>query len=104
MTAGADFRAKFEATFEAPDLLYSTLLEAVVSALDLIEALEGDVEVHGRLITGARGNTTINPAIVELRHQRTALARLLGALDLGPEPSKASLAAKRAAEARWASP
>lgn len=100
MTAGSDFRRRFEAEFEPPGLLYAELLSATCNSLDLIEALERDVEANGLKTLGSKNQEVVNGSVAELRAQRAALARLLREMDLA-EPASRSKAGRDLARARW---
>jgi phage terminase small subunit len=84
------------------------LLVEVCATLDVIEALAAVVAAEGTVAEGSKGQTVVHPAVRELRAQRAALGRLLGQLELEDQdgralPSPASLQARKAAAARWAS-
>jgi len=97
-TAGSRFRTAFAGEFEDPGLLYQTLLDQTVAALDLIEELEKVVGRDGLTVSGSRGQSIVNPAIPELRQQRAALAKLLGSMDLDDSGQSAGTAL---ANVRW---
>jgi hypothetical protein len=103
VSAGEAFRREFEATYAEPELLYRTLLEQVVRALDLIEEMEARVAEDGLTVRGSAGQPRANPLLAEIRQQQTALARLLGALELD-DPRADRRSARRAANARWSKP
>jgi hypothetical protein len=44
------------------------------------------VRSDGLVTTGSKGQVTIHPALVELRHQRAAFARLVSQLGLPDRP------------------
>jgi hypothetical protein len=80
------------------------LLARAATVADDIETLTRVVEAEGPTAIGSRGQSVISPSLVELRHQRTLLMRLLGAIDIpadDPVLSPAQRRAKRAADARW---
>ncbi|MBM4510624.1 hypothetical protein GS425_05490 [Rhodococcus hoagii] len=52
------------------------LVEQAAATLDLIAALQRDLDEHGVMLVGATGTAKVNPASVEIRQQRTALAKL----------------------------
>ncbi len=58
-----------------------SLLTQAVGTLNVIDTLEASVAELGPMLTSSQGDR-VNPAIGELRQQRIALARLLGALRL----------------------
>jgi hypothetical protein len=72
------------------------LLAAAARQADAIEALEADVAERGYGV-GSR----LNPAVPEARQGRTALARLLGGLDLPDSRSLTEIRAGKAARVRW---
>jgi hypothetical protein len=72
------------------------LLAAAAHQADANEALEADIAERG-YVTGSR----LNPAVPEVRQGRTALARLLGGLDLPDSRSLTEIRAGKAAHARW---
>ncbi|MFE5340723.1 P27 family phage terminase small subunit [Isoptericola sp. NPDC056578] len=84
------------------------LLAEICKTLDLIDQLDAQVRADGLTVEGSAGQQRLHPAITEIRGQRLALNRLIGALDLDDAddvdekvPTPASLRAKHAAEARW---
>src|SRR5215207_9066752 len=72
------------------------LLHAAAAQADDIAALEGDIRDRGHVIGG-----TVNPSVREVRQGRTALGRLLAAIDLPAAASVTELRAEKAARARW---
>ena len=72
------------------------LLAAAARQADAVQALEADVAERGYVV-GSR----LNPSVPEARQGRTALARLLGGLDLPDSHSLTEIRAGRAAHARW---
>lgn len=58
-----------------------TLLVEAVRTVDLLAALEAEVKRDGAIVESPQGRKA-NPAAVEARQQRIALARLLAALRL----------------------
>ena len=72
------------------------LLAAAARQADAIAALEADVAERGHMIDGK-----LNPAVMEARQGRTALARLLSGLDLPGSKTLTALRAGKAAGARW---
>lgn len=59
-----------------------TLLVQAVRTIDHLELLDAAVRRDGVTVSTAQGNSKPHPALVESRHQRIALARLLAALRL----------------------
>jgi hypothetical protein len=72
------------------------LLAAAARQADAVQALEADIAERGYVV-GSR----LNPSVPEARQGRTALARLLGGLDLPDSRSLTEIRAGRAARARW---
>lgn len=80
------------------------LLVEAARTLSTVEGLEKQVRVEGSIIEGPRGGVKAHPALVELRHQRATLGRLLAQLDLPDEDavdSPATVRARKAANSRW---
>jgi hypothetical protein len=71
-------------------------LAAAARQADANEALEADIAERG-YVTGTR----LNPAVPEVRQGRTALAGLLGGLDLPDSRSLTEIRAGKAVHARW---
>jgi hypothetical protein len=70
------------------------LLRQAAATLDLLDQLAAVVEAEGVTSTSSQGDR-VHPAVVELRHQRIALGRLLAALGIpadeaADEPGAAS--------------
>ena len=63
---------------DEPELV---LLREAVRTVDLLDLLDAEVREHGPMVAAAQGQK-VNPAAVEARAQRIALARLLAALRL----------------------
>jgi hypothetical protein len=74
------------------------LLSAAAHQADAIEALEADIAERGFMVDGK-----LNPAAMEARQGRTALARLLGGIDLPGSKTLTQLRASKAAGVRWRS-
>jgi hypothetical protein len=72
------------------------LLAAAARQADAIAALEADIAERGYVVGGK-----LNPAVPETRQGRTALARLLGGLDLPDSRKLTEIRAGKAAHARW---
>lgn len=87
-----------------PDEL--AVLEQAARTADTIAALERALDGAPVVVPGSKGQDAVHPAIIELRHQRTALSTLLRRLDLpdaedGWEGLTSSQRARKAARARW---
>ncbi|MBJ7479633.1 hypothetical protein [Rhodococcus sp. (in: high G+C Gram-positive bacteria)] len=48
---------------------------------DVLAELDASIAEHGAMITSATGTTKVNPATVESRQQRVALAKLMAVVD-----------------------
>ena len=84
-----------------PDQRDRELFDVIAQIRNEIEALEAVVESEGRTTLLKDGRPVVHGAVVELRLQRAALAKLLSGLSLdaiGKNPIK-----QRAAMTRWAS-
>jgi phage terminase small subunit len=85
------------------------LLEQVCVLLDDIDLLHDAVRADGVSVAGSKGQLRIHPALVELRHQRQVLGRLVSQLGLEDDegqsvPSLTRARARKAAKAansRW---
>lgn len=80
------------------------LLEDACREADLIDDLRVALKGQPRIVRGSMGQDAINPLISELRQHRSTLKSLLGSLSLPDDPSPLtprSVAARRAANARW---
>jgi hypothetical protein len=78
------------------------ILHLVEQTADLIESLQSQVDREGQTITTATGTLKIHPALVEMRSQRAALARLLSSIYIGDSTEGAKNPRKqRAARRRW---
>lgn len=84
-----------------------TVLAQAAATADAIAALEAELVGARVVVAGSKGQTIVNPVVIELRLQRAALATLLGRLAI-PDASSSwegltsSQRARRAAHARWA--
>lgn len=74
----------WEKTVELYDLSEHELaiLGQACRTLDMCESLSRVVRRDGYMVKGSMGQKVVNPAIPELRQQRSALASLFRALDL----------------------
>ncbi|MFD9664617.1 hypothetical protein ACFWAY_23825 [Rhodococcus sp. NPDC059968] len=52
------------------------LITQAADTADLIAELQADIDRNGAMLTSAAGTSRTNPAAVEIRQQRTALAKL----------------------------
>lgn len=85
---GSAFSARVLAEFELTDSGLALLSEAC-RVLDTIDALSALVDADGLTVPGSRGQTTVHPAVAEIRQQRITLSRLLRQLDLDAEEDDA---------------
>lgn len=84
-----DLRALAEGfDFEDATPPFVELFETACRTLDTIHDLEALVASDGLVTRGSKDQTTIHPAVVELRHQRAAYARLLEQLGLDRDPAE----------------
>lgn len=82
------------------------LLDQACHTADQISDLEAVVASEGVTTTGSRGQSTVHPALVEIRQARLVLLRLLSVLELADPrgdqtATPASAQARKAANARW---
>jgi hypothetical protein len=78
-------RIASEFDLSTADCLWLELLDQACDAEEMILQLEALIASDGLLATGAAGQTRIHPAVVELRAQTAAYARLLAQLDISDE-------------------
>ena len=83
-----------------PDQRDRELFSVVADIANEIEQLKHTVEEEGRTTLLKDGRPVVHGAVVELRLQRAALAKLLCGLSL--DPSGKNPVKQRAAMARWA--
>jgi hypothetical protein len=84
-----------------PDQRDRELFDVIAEIRDEIEALKDVVEAEGRTVVLKDGRATMHGAVVELRLQRAALAKLLSGLSL--DPTGKNPVKQAAARKRWAS-
>jgi phage terminase small subunit len=91
-----DLRKRVESQLDltTADPSWVEVYETAWAVADTIKELEDLVRSDGLITAGSKGQTTIHPAVVELRHQRSAYARLVRELGL---PDKRSYHAS----SRW---
>ena len=81
------------------------VLEAVCRKLDIIERIRDELEGADLVVRGSQGQDAAHPLLSELRMQEASYAALLKSLDLpggdGVEATPRTLAAQKAANARW---
>jgi len=75
----AELRSELLAAFDL-GVHELALLDEACSTLDACDALAAVLAADGLIVPGNAGVAKVHPALVELRHQRTTLARLLVAL------------------------
>jgi ribosomal protein S12 methylthiotransferase accessory factor YcaO len=81
-----------------PDQRETELLSVIAAIADEIEELKRTLEDEGRTVVLKDGRVVMHGAVVELRLQRAALAKLLASLKLdatGKDPVKQAAAMKR---------
>ena len=107
-TPGERFRQAVTDAYELTDP-EARILEQACATLDVVEALEAQVELDGTMVDGSAGQLVLHPAIGEARQQRLAFGRLVSQIDL-PDPESETgegvwtpqaVKARRAAQARW---
>jgi hypothetical protein len=83
-----DLRTRIEEQFDlsTAEPAWVEVFEVACSTLDTIEQLEGLIASDGLLSTGSKGQAVVHPALIELRHQRQAYARLVSQLGLPDRP------------------
>ena len=83
-----DLRKRIEAEFDlsSAEPSWVEVYEVACATLDTVRQLEDLVRSDGLVTTGSKGQVTIHPALVELRHQRAAYARLVSQLGLPDRP------------------
>ncbi|MEU4708040.1 hypothetical protein AB0G00_16540 [Nocardia salmonicida] len=74
----ADKATEAGVILEADD---EVLISQAAETLDLIGELQADLNENGAMLSTAAGTTKVNPASVEIRQQRLALARLTVMVD-----------------------
>lgn len=99
---GEAFLACLTDDYELTAVERELALEAA-RTLDLVDALQQQVDSDGLVTAGSMGQQRANPLLGELRQARLVLARLLSGLALPEEerPAAVSDAAAAAARARW---
>lgn len=105
--AGAALWADLVGPYEfRPDEL--RVLEAACREVDLIAAMEAELQGADFTVRGSQGQPVANPMLGELRQHRALLDRLLRSLALPDEEGRAatqrSESARAAANARWRRP
>ena len=75
---------------DARDLAF---LETACRAADVIAELEATVERDGSMIAGSRGQLIVNPAVAEMRQQRTTQTAALRRVELDAPPSRSNRSA-----------
>jgi hypothetical protein len=87
---------------ETADPAWLEVFETACSSLETIHQLEALVVSDGLLSTGSTKQTVIHPAVVELRHQRAAYAKLLTQLGLDDGHETFQQRQTRYGRQRWA--
>jgi hypothetical protein len=92
--AGGDLYAKLtDGVVYRPD--EHAILVLACRTADTIEALAEAMEGEPLLTTGSAKQVTVHPAVLELRAQREALARLLARIPIVEDDEDAAAAARR---------
>lgn len=83
-----DLRQRVEEAFDTStaEPSWIEVFETACATLDTIHELEALVASDGLVTTGSKQQTVVHPAVVELRHQRAAYARLVQQLGLPDRP------------------
>jgi phage terminase small subunit len=83
-----DLRKRVESQFDldTAEPAWVEVFETACATLDTVRELEDLVRSDGLITTGSKGQVTIHPALVELRHQRQTYARLVQQLGLPDRP------------------
>lgn len=83
-----DLRSRVEAAFDldSAEPAWLEVYETACSTLDTVRELEDLVRSDGLVTTGSKGQVAIHPALVELRYERAAYARLVAQLGLPDRP------------------
>ncbi|UGQ54091.1 hypothetical protein LRL17_10480 [Rhodococcus qingshengii] len=74
----ADKAREVKVELEDDDLV---LVGQCAQVADVLAELDASIAEHGAMITSATGTTKVNPATVESRQQRVALAKLMAVVD-----------------------
>lgn len=104
---GSEFWRTVAEGFELAVDEHELLLE-VARQLDLVEALQEQIDLDGVVSRGSTGQLVAHPAISQIHTGRQLLGRLLAQLSLPDEDdqpkvlSPAQATAKKAADTRWA--
>lgn len=81
------------------------LLEDICREIDLIEAMQKELEGSALVVEGSQGQPVANPLVQELRQHRSTVNTLMKALKLPDADGRAaavtSQQARDAANARW---
>jgi phage terminase small subunit len=99
---GKEFLREIEVAFAVDQASPSArlVLDQLVRLLDELERIEAAVAERGVMVTGARGQIAVNPALAAARQHRVAIANLASKLGLSDE-TPGSRQARKAARARW---
>jgi Phage terminase, small subunit len=83
-----DLRKRVESEFDlsSAEPAWVEVFEIACSVLDTVQQLEALLASDGLVTTGSKQQTVIHPAVVELRHQRQAYARLVSQLGIPDRP------------------
>lgn len=83
-----DLRKRVEAEFDltSAEPSWIEVFEVACSTLDTILQLEALVASDGLITVGSKQQTVVHPAVIELRRQREAYARLVSQLGIPDRP------------------
>jgi phage terminase small subunit len=83
---GPDGRSLWSAVVDdyEPTAADLVVLEMACRTADTVATLEAALAGESLMVRGSMGQPVVHPLLVELRHQRTALQRLVAALALEP--------------------
>lgn len=104
-TRGRSYWGSIVGAYELTDTELELLAEAC-HTLDDLDLLEAVIAEKGATVTGAAGQSVVNPALTEARGHRLALHRLVSALNLPDEdgesiPTAIAIRNRTNARARW---
>lgn len=83
-----DLRKRVESQFDlsTAEPAWVEVYETACAVLDTIQQLQDLVASDGLVTTGSKGQVAVHPALVELRYQRAAYAKLVSQLGLPDKP------------------
>jgi hypothetical protein len=83
-----DLRKRIEAEFDlaTAEPSWVEVYEVACATLDTVQQLEALIASDGLVTSGSKQQIVIHPAVIELRHQRQAYARLVSQLGMPDRP------------------